>query len=114
MLSTIAYYRPQIDARWVNLAVFDAHNVVDILKHSIIEQFMRSKGKRTKIILLANVIGTLGKTIIVNNRILSLVSFLRTEAHENIANFISRRPNDSHELDMQGALQALDLMMEVY
>ncbi|KAF8688680.1 hypothetical protein RHS03_09635, partial [Rhizoctonia solani] len=103
----------QCYARWVNLAVFDPRSVVDLLKNSIIEQFMRSRGERTKVILLANVIGTLGKTINPNSRMLSLVSFLRIEAHEKIGRFTSRKPNDDRKMDMQNALEALDLMMEV-
>ncbi|CAE6402657.1 unnamed protein product [Rhizoctonia solani] len=103
----------QCYARWVNLAVFDPRNVVDLLKNSIIEQFMRSQGERTRIILLANVIGILGKTINLNSKTLSLVSFLRTEAHEKLAKFVSPRSEDNHEVGMRDALLVLDFMTEV-
>ncbi|CAE7155107.1 unnamed protein product [Rhizoctonia solani] len=100
-------------ARWINLVVFEPTKAVHPLKESIISQFMRSPSKRTTIILLANTIGSLGKSIQLSPKMKSLVTVLRTEAYQTINRFISGQPGHDRETDRQHALDALDLMMEV-
>ncbi|CAE6530999.1 unnamed protein product [Rhizoctonia solani] len=99
--------------RWMNLVVFEPSKAIRPIKETIISQFMGSSAERSKIILLSNVIGSLGKTIELDPRGMSLVTYLRAEAHQDINKFISDQPANEHELDMQNALKALSLMMEV-
>ncbi|KEP51226.1 putative fungal Zn(2)-cys(6) binuclear cluster domain protein [Rhizoctonia solani 123E] len=100
-------------ARWINLVVFEPTKAVLPMKESIIDQFMRFPDKRATIILLANTIGSLGKSIHLSPKMSSLVTLLRTYAYQTIYEFTSRPPANHRETDRQNALHTLDLMMEV-
>ncbi|CAE6465087.1 unnamed protein product [Rhizoctonia solani] len=83
------------------------------MKDTIIAQFMRSPNERPKMILLANVVGSLGKSLRHDPKVTHLVNFLRFEAYDNINKFLSEQTANERERDRQNALAALDLMMEV-
>ncbi|KAG8741836.1 hypothetical protein FRC11_014598, partial [Ceratobasidium sp. 423] len=100
-------------ARWINLVVFEPEKGMHPMKAGIVYQFMNSPGERTKIILLANAIGSLGTSIKTGPRVASLISILRTQAYQIIDEFKSTQPASEREVDRQNALKALDLMMEV-
>ncbi|CAE6482001.1 unnamed protein product [Rhizoctonia solani] len=100
-------------ARWINLVVFEPTKAVHPMKASIIDQFMRFPDKRSTIILLANTVGSLGKSIHLSPKMSSLVTLLRTYAYQTIHEFTSRPPANHRETDRQNALHTLDLMMEV-
>ncbi|KAF8752254.1 hypothetical protein RHS01_07984 [Rhizoctonia solani] len=84
-------------AQWVNFMVFDPKNVVHVIREVVIAQFSSSQEIRTRVILLSNVFGALGKS----------------PAHQSIARFTSGKPNTQREVDMMNALKSIDLMMEV-
>ena len=71
-----------------------------------------SEAVRSRLILIANVIGTLSKTPELNARGLSIVAYLRTEAHQAIAHFHSNKLSGRRELEMQEASRSLDHMIE--
>ncbi|CUA68690.1 Transcriptional regulatory protein pro1 [Rhizoctonia solani] len=100
-------------ARWINLVVFEPTKAVHPMKESIIHQFIHSPDKRSTIILLANTIGSLGKSIQLSSKMMSLVHMLRTYAYQTIYEFMSRQSTNDPEMDRQQALNTLDLMMEV-
>ncbi|QRW22623.1 Fungal Zn(2)-Cys(6) binuclear cluster domain [Rhizoctonia solani] len=99
-------------ARWIHLVIFEPSKAANPMKDTIIAQFMRSPDERPKMILLANVVGSLGRSLRYDARVSQLVDYLRTEAYGNIAKFLSDQPGDERERDRQSALAALDLMME--
>ncbi|CAE6426453.1 unnamed protein product [Rhizoctonia solani] len=103
----------QCYSRWIKLVIYEPDRAANPFRESIINQFMRSPGERSRMILLANAIGSLGKSIRPGPKTASLVTYLRTEAYQNINKFISDQPASEREVDMQNALVALDLMMEV-
>ncbi|KAH7334173.1 hypothetical protein B0J17DRAFT_675652 [Rhizoctonia solani] len=103
----------QCYSRWIKLVVYEPDKAANPFKENIVHQFVRSPGERSKMIILANVIGSLGKSIRPGPRTASLVTYLRTEAYQNINRFISDQPASEREVDIQNALVALDLMMEV-
>ncbi|CAE6506112.1 unnamed protein product [Rhizoctonia solani] len=103
----------QCYARWINLAVFEPEKAANPIGESVVNKFMRSPEERPRIILLANVIGSLGKSIKPNSKITTLVAHLSSEAYRNIDNFLSNKPSNDSETDRQKALDALDLVMEV-
>ncbi|KAF8752835.1 hypothetical protein RHS01_07454 [Rhizoctonia solani] len=104
---------PVLDANTVdNTLPFILECSANPMKDTIIAQFMRSPDERPKMILLANVVGSLGRSLRYDARVSQLVDYLRTEAYGNIAKFLSDQPADERERDRQSALAALDLMME--
>ncbi|KAF8717253.1 hypothetical protein RHS02_09713, partial [Rhizoctonia solani] len=100
-------------AQWVNFMVFDPKNVVHVIREVVIAQFSSSQEIRTRVILLSNVFGALGKSPVLNSKIRSVVTYLSSEAHQSIARFTSGKPNTQREVDMMNALKSIDLMMEV-
>ncbi|KAJ1303719.1 hypothetical protein OPQ81_008144 [Rhizoctonia solani] len=102
----------QCYARWVNLVVYEPVKGILPLKETIVAKFMRSPGERTRIILLANAVGNLGKSLKPGPRTTSLITYLRSDAYQIIDNFISGKPASEREVDQQNALETLDLMME--
>ncbi|CAE7230713.1 unnamed protein product [Rhizoctonia solani] len=103
----------QCYARWVNFVVFDPLRVVGAMKDSVIQQFSSSEEARTRIILVANILGELGKSPSKSARSTSIVETLTTEAHHAIKRFQSKEPDHQREVDMHNASKALDLMMEM-
>ncbi|KAJ1301198.1 hypothetical protein OPQ81_003609 [Rhizoctonia solani] len=103
----------QCYARWVNFVVFDPLRVVDAMKDSVIQQFSTSEATRSRIILVANILGALGKSPSNTARNTSIVEALTTEAHRVIKRFQDAAPNTRREIDMYNASRALDLMMEM-
>ncbi|ELU42857.1 hypothetical protein AG1IA_03112 [Rhizoctonia solani AG-1 IA] len=93
--------------------VFDPKNVVHVIREVVIAQFSSSQEIRTRVILLSNVFGALGKSPVLNSKIRSVVTYLSSEAHQSIARFTSGKPNTQREVDMMNALKSIDLMMEV-
>ncbi|CAE6373846.1 unnamed protein product [Rhizoctonia solani] len=81
-------------AQWVNFMVFDPKNVVHVIREGVIAQFSSSQEIRTRVILLSNVFGALGKS-------------------PSIARFTSGKSTPRREVDMMNALKSIDLMMEV-
>ncbi|CAE6447160.1 unnamed protein product [Rhizoctonia solani] len=100
-------------AQWVNFMVFDPKNVVHVIREGVIAQFSSSQEIRTRVILLSNVFGALGKSPVLNSKIRSVVTYLSSEAHQSIARFTSGEPTARREIDMMNALKSIDLMMEV-
>jgi hypothetical protein len=74
---------------------------------------MRSPDERPKMILLANVVGSLGRSLRQDPNVSHWVNYLRFEAYDNINKFLSDPPVSEREMDKKNALAALDLMMEV-
>ncbi|CAE6448700.1 unnamed protein product [Rhizoctonia solani] len=103
----------QCYARWVNFVVFDPLRVVGAMKDSVIHQFSTSEAARSRIILLANILGMLGKSPGSTSRNTSIVEALTTEAHRAIKRFQEKDPDPRREMDMDDASKALDLMMEM-
>ncbi|CUA71766.1 Sterol regulatory element-binding protein ECM22 [Rhizoctonia solani] len=99
-------------ARWVNFVVFEPLKVADSIREGVIMQFASSPEVRTRICLIANVIGKLSKAPELDKKGVSIVSMLRSEAHQNIQHFHSKKPASEREIDMQSALRMLDSMME--
>ncbi|KAH7337516.1 fungal-specific transcription factor domain-containing protein, partial [Rhizoctonia solani] len=102
----------QCYARWVNFVVFDPLRVIDAMKDSVINQFSSSESARSRIILVANILGVLGKSTN-TSRSTSIVESLTTEAHRAIMRFRDNKPESRREIDMYNASKALDLMMEM-
>ncbi|CAE6482253.1 unnamed protein product [Rhizoctonia solani] len=88
-------------ARWIHLVIFEPSKAANPMKDTIIAQFMRSPDERPKMILLANVVGSLGRSLRYDARVSQLVDYLRTEAYGNIAKFLSDQPADERERDRQ-------------
>ncbi|CAE6426445.1 unnamed protein product [Rhizoctonia solani] len=103
----------QCYARWINLAAFEPEKAANPIRESVVNKFMRSPEERPRIVLLANVIGSLGKSIKPNSKVTTLVAHLSSEAYRNIDNFLSDKSSNDSETDRQKALDALDLVMEV-
>ncbi|CAE6496419.1 unnamed protein product [Rhizoctonia solani] len=103
----------QCYARWVNFVVFDPLRVVSAIKDSVINQFSSSEAGRSRIILVANILGVLGKSPGSAARSTSIVEVLTTEAHQAIKRFQDKDPDPHREIDMYDASKALDLMMEM-
>ncbi|CAE6447162.1 unnamed protein product [Rhizoctonia solani] len=103
----------QCYARWVNFVVFDPLWVVGAMKDSVVKQFSNSEAARSRIILVANILGVLGKSTGDGPRTKSIVETLTTEAHGVINRFQSKVPSPDREVDMSNASKALDLMMEM-
>lgn len=93
--------------------LFDPSRVVHVMREVIIGQFSSSSETRRRIILLANVIGSVVKTPELSAKGLSIVAFLRAQAHKRIAMFNSSEPSPWRETDMQNASDALEMMMDV-
>jgi hypothetical protein len=93
--------------------VFDPKNVVHVIREGVIAQFSSSQEIRTRVILLSNVFGALGKSPVLNSKIRSVVTYLSSEAHQSIARFTSGKSTPRREVDMMNALKSIDLMMEV-
>ncbi|CAE6467015.1 unnamed protein product [Rhizoctonia solani] len=100
-------------AQWINFMVFDPKNVVHVIREGVIAQFSSSQEIRTRVILLSNVFGALGKSPVLNSKVRSVVTYLSAEAHQSITRFNSTEPAYSRETDMMNALKSIDLMMEV-
>ncbi|CUA71769.1 starch synthase [Rhizoctonia solani] len=100
-------------AQWVNFMVFDPKNVVHVIREGVIAQFSSSQDIRTRVILLSNVFGALGKSPVLNSKVRSVVTYLSAEAHQSIVRFTSTEPAPLREMDMMNALKSIDLMMEV-
>ncbi|KDN33616.1 hypothetical protein RSAG8_13290, partial [Rhizoctonia solani AG-8 WAC10335] len=100
-------------AQWVNFMVFDPKNVVHVIREGVIAQFTSSQETRTRVILLSNVFGALGKSPVLNSKVRSVVTYLSAEAHQSIVRFTSTEPAPLREMDMMSALKSIDLMMEV-
>ncbi|CEL52900.1 hypothetical protein RSOLAG1IB_05968 [Rhizoctonia solani AG-1 IB] len=100
-------------ARWINLVIFEPNKAINPMKDAIIVQFMRSPDERPKMILLANVVGSLGRSLRQDPNVSHWVNYLRFEAYDNINKFLSDPPVSEREMDKKNALAALDLMMEV-
>ncbi|CAE6430837.1 unnamed protein product [Rhizoctonia solani] len=100
-------------ARWVNFVVFEPLKVAGMIREGVIMQFASSAEVRTRTCLIANVIGKLSKAPELDQKGMSIVSMLRSEAHQNIARFHSNGPAPEREADMQNALRVLDSMMEM-
>ncbi|CAE6449266.1 unnamed protein product [Rhizoctonia solani] len=100
-------------ARWVNFVVFEPLKVAGMIREGVIMQFASSPEVRTRTCLIANVIGKLSKAPELDKNGMSIVSMLRSEAHQNIMHFHSTKPASERETDMQNALGVLDNMMEV-
>ncbi|CAE6381221.1 unnamed protein product [Rhizoctonia solani] len=103
----------QCYARWVNFVVFDPLRVIGAMKDGVINQFSNSEAARSRIILVANILGVLGKSPGDNPRTKSIVETLTTEAHIVIKRFQGQTPDPDHVVDMFKASKALDLMMEM-
>ncbi|CUA71770.1 Protein STB5 [Saccharomyces cerevisiae S288c] [Rhizoctonia solani] len=102
----------QCYARWVNFVVFDPLRVIGAMKDSVLQQFSSSEAARSRIILVANILGVLGKAPGNTPRSTSIVESLTTEAHRAIIRFQEKEPDPYRERDMANASKALDLMME--
>ncbi|CAE6509893.1 unnamed protein product [Rhizoctonia solani] len=100
-------------AQWVNFMIFDPKNVVHVIREGVIAQFSSSQDTRTRMILLSNVFGALGKSPVLNSKVRSVVTYLSAEAHQSIVRFTSTEPAPLREIDMMNALKSIDLMMEV-
>ncbi|CAE7230702.1 unnamed protein product [Rhizoctonia solani] len=100
-------------ARWVNFVVFEPLKVAGMIREGVIMQFASSPEVRTRTCLIANVIGKLSKAPELDKNGMSIVSMLRSEAHQNIMHFHSTKPASERETDMQNALGVLDNMMEM-
>lgn len=100
-------------ARWVNFTVFDPLRVIHLIRENLIAQFAASEASRSRVILIANVIGTLGKSPELNARGLSIVAYLRTEAHQAITRFHSGESGGQREQEMREAAKTLDHMIEM-
>ncbi|CUA75597.1 Vacuolar protein sorting-associated protein 33 [Rhizoctonia solani] len=100
-------------AQWVNFMIFDPKNVVHVIREGVIAQFSSSQDNRTRVILLSNVFGALGKSPVLNSKVRSVVTYLSAEAHQSIVRFTSTEPAPLREIDMMNALKSIDLMMEV-
>ncbi|CAE6430657.1 unnamed protein product, partial [Rhizoctonia solani] len=103
----------QCYARWIKLVLFEPSRGAHPLKENIVNRFMQSPGDRPRIILLANAIGSLGKSITPNPKATSLVAYLGTEAYWHLNRFTSDKPASDREVDRRNASDALDLVMEV-
>ncbi|KAH7334170.1 hypothetical protein B0J17DRAFT_721396 [Rhizoctonia solani] len=102
----------QYYARWINLVVFEPGKGALPMKNNIVNSFMRFPEESPRIILLANAIGSLGKSITPSPKATSLVAYLSIEAHQHLNKFISDKSAIDREADGQKALNALDLVME--
>ncbi|KAH7334171.1 hypothetical protein B0J17DRAFT_771207 [Rhizoctonia solani] len=102
----------QCYARWMRLVLFEPSRGAHPMKDNIVNKFMHSPGERYRIILLANAMGSLGKSIQPNPTAATLVVYLSTEAHQNLNRFISEKPASDREVDRQNALDTLNLLME--
>ncbi|KAH7337517.1 hypothetical protein B0J17DRAFT_663269 [Rhizoctonia solani] len=100
-------------AQWINFMVFDPKNVVHVIREGVIAQFSSSQETRTRVILLSNVFGALGKSPVLNSKVRSVVTYLSAEAHQSITRFNTTQPAHLREMDMMNALKSIDLMMEV-
>ncbi|KAG8738997.1 hypothetical protein FRC11_000993, partial [Ceratobasidium sp. 423] len=100
-------------AQWVRFMVFDPKNVVGVIREVVIAQFSSSQEIRTRVILLSNVFGALGKSPVLNSKVRSVVTYLSAEAHQSIQRFNATEPAYSREMDMMNALKSIDLLMEV-
>ncbi|CAE6448708.1 unnamed protein product [Rhizoctonia solani] len=100
-------------AQWINFMVFDPKSVVYMFREGVIAQFSSSQEIRTRVILLSNVFGALGKSPVLNSKVRSVVTYLSAEAHQSIGRFNSTEPASLREMDMMNALKSIDLMMEV-
>ncbi|CAE6434001.1 unnamed protein product, partial [Rhizoctonia solani] len=100
-------------AQWINFMVFDPKNVVHVIREGVIAQFSSSQEIRTRVILLSNVFGALGKSPVLNSKVRSVVTYLSAEAHQSIVRFTSTESAPLREIDMMNALKSIDLMMEV-
>ncbi|KEP48791.1 fungal-specific transcription factor domain protein [Rhizoctonia solani 123E] len=101
-------------AQWINFMVFDPKSVVYMFREGVIAQFSSSQEIRTRVILLSNVFGALGKSPVLNSKVRSVVTYLSAEAHQSIGRFNSTEPASLREMDMMNALKSIDLMMEVW
>ncbi|KAF8685053.1 hypothetical protein RHS04_01014 [Rhizoctonia solani] len=88
----------QCYARWVNFVVFDPLWVVGAMKENVIKQFSNSEAARSRIILVANILGVLGKSPGNTPRSTSIVETLTTEAHGIINRFKQRTPTPEREM----------------
>ncbi|KAH7337520.1 hypothetical protein B0J17DRAFT_430366 [Rhizoctonia solani] len=84
-----------------------------MIREGIIMQFASSPEVRTRTCLIANVISKLSKAPELDPRGMSIVSMLRSEAHQNIGRFCSQGPALERETDVQNAHRVLDSMMEM-
>ncbi|CAE6426434.1 unnamed protein product [Rhizoctonia solani] len=100
-------------ARWIKLVLFEPGKGAYPMKNNIVSKFMRSPGERPRIILLANAVGSLGKSIKPSQKATALITYLGTEAYQHLNNFISDKSASDREVDRRSALDALDLVMEV-
>ncbi|KAJ1301195.1 hypothetical protein OPQ81_003605 [Rhizoctonia solani] len=103
----------QAYARWVNFVVFEPLKVAGMIREGVIMQFASSPEVRTRTCLIANVIGKLSRGPELDSKGMSIVSMLRSDAHQNIGRFHSNGPASEREMDMQNALKVLDSMMEM-
>ncbi|CAE6538426.1 unnamed protein product [Rhizoctonia solani] len=101
------------DARWVTFVVFEPLKVADMIRDAVIMQFASSPDVRMRTCLIANVIGKLSKAPELDQKGMSIVSMLRSDAHHNIERFHTKGPASEREMDMQNALRVLDSMMEL-
>ncbi|KAG8689373.1 hypothetical protein FRC11_002911 [Ceratobasidium sp. 423] len=100
-------------ANWVKFVAFEPLKVADTIREGVIMQFASSPDVRTRTCLIANVIGKLSKAPELDPKGMSIVSVLRSDAHQNINCFRTKGPASEREADMQNALRVLDSMMEV-
>ncbi|KAF8752250.1 hypothetical protein RHS01_07980 [Rhizoctonia solani] len=103
----------QAYTHWVKFVAFEPLKVAGIIREGVIMQFASSPEVRTRICLIANVIGRLSKSPELGHREMSIVGMLRTQAHQHIEDFHSEGPAIERARDMQNAHGALDSMMEL-
>ncbi|KAF8685207.1 hypothetical protein RHS04_01009 [Rhizoctonia solani] len=103
----------QAYTHWVKFVAFEPLKVAGIIREGVIMQFASSPEVRTRICLIANVIGRLSKSPELGHREMSIVGMLRTQAHQHIEDFHSEGPAIERARDMQNAHGALDSMMEM-
>ncbi|CAE6369483.1 unnamed protein product [Rhizoctonia solani] len=99
-------------ASWVNFVTFEPLKVAGLIREGVIMQFASSPEVRTRTCLIANVIGRLSKAPELDQKGMSIVSMLRSQAHQTIQDFHSKTPASEREKDMENALRVLDSMME--
>ncbi|GAB1520221.1 hypothetical protein RhiTH_003294 [Rhizoctonia solani] len=103
----------QAYAHWVRFVAFEPLKVAGMIREGVIMQFASSPEVRTRICLIANLIGRLSKSPELGHRETSIVWMLRTQAHQHIKDFHSEGPAMEHARDMQNAHRVLDSMMEI-
>ncbi|QRW25999.1 Fungal specific transcription factor domain [Rhizoctonia solani] len=101
------------DAHWVSFIAFEPLKVAGMIREGVVMQFASSPGVRTRICLIANVIGRLSNVPELGHREMSIVGMLRTQAHQQIEDFHSEGPAIERARDMQNAHRVLDSMMEM-